>query len=170
VYVNIGDVNISVCLTNSISNASRTSVFCLLQLSAPKVDMSDAIKTVAAKLEDLASSTHEANAGEALSFFENLERRTLRIHTVDNRIFVGEFKCTDNVSFPFFTIIDLSNLKKQECNIILAYAYEYRKATPEGADTGPVGTAGLENRYVGMVVLPGHFIVKIEKEAPYGIF
>jgi len=48
----------------------------------------------------------------------------------------------------------------------LAHAQEYRKDSSEQPDGQPLNIAALQNRYVGMVVLPGHFITKIEKEMP----
>ena len=33
----------------------------------------------------------------AISYLESLLNRTLRAHISDGRIFLGEFKCTDNV-------------------------------------------------------------------------
>lgn len=35
----------------------------------------------------------------AVTYLDSLLGRTLRVHTSDTRIFVGEFKCTDRVSY-----------------------------------------------------------------------
>jgi hypothetical protein len=34
---------------------------------------------------------------QAVNYLESLLGRTLRIHTTDTRLFVGLFRCTDNV-------------------------------------------------------------------------
>jgi small nuclear ribonucleoprotein (snRNP)-like protein len=36
----------------------------------------------------------------AVEFLETLLNRTFRAHTADGRMFLGEFKCTDNVLSP----------------------------------------------------------------------
>jgi small nuclear ribonucleoprotein (snRNP)-like protein len=38
---------------------------------------------------------------ESISFLKSLLNKHLRITTSDNRIFYGEFKCTDPVCFTF---------------------------------------------------------------------
>lgn len=38
---------------------------------------------------------------ESAKYLQSLIGRTLRIHISDTRIFVGEFKCTDNVRAVF---------------------------------------------------------------------
>jgi N-alpha-acetyltransferase 38, NatC auxiliary subunit len=38
----------------------------------------------------------EANA-DAVTYLESLLNKQLRVHTTDSRMFVGEFRCTDNV-------------------------------------------------------------------------
>jgi hypothetical protein len=35
---------------------------------------------------------------ENVAFLESILGKTLRLHTSDTRMFVGRFKCTDNVS------------------------------------------------------------------------
>ena len=40
---------------------------------------------------------------QAVNYLESLLDRTLRIHTTDTRLFVGLFKCTDNVRAHFFS-------------------------------------------------------------------
>lgn len=88
------------------------------------------------------------------AYLAALLNRTLRLHTSDSRIFVGQMKCTDN-----------------ERNIILAMTHEYRhpsRAAIEdaAADGGEGGKVKLDmlRRFVGLVVVPGRYIEKIEVE------
>ncbi|CAN8101103.1 unnamed protein product [Discula destructiva] len=99
----------------------------------------------------------------AQTFLESLLNRQLRVHTTDERMFWGEFKCTD-----------------PDRNIVLQNTYEYRmpsaaqraKAAAEaaaeaGAEAGadaPSVKLDMLHRYLGLVVVPGEHIVKIEKE------
>ncbi|GAB7338367.1 hypothetical protein MBLNU457_4667t1 [Dothideomycetes sp. NU457] len=102
--------------------------------------------------------THEV----ATQYLTSLLNRTLRIHTSDSRIFVGQMKCTD-----------------RERNVILGMTHELRwpgggppqleeEAEREVGDE--VGKEGGRNkqemlrRFVGLVVVPGEFITKIEVE------
>ncbi|KAH9882407.1 hypothetical protein J1614_000643 [Plenodomus biglobosus] len=79
--------------------------------------------------------------------------KNLRIHASDGRVFAGQMKCTD-----------------KDRNIILALAHEYRAPS---ADTirktveksgGPAAQVTWNSRYVGLVVVPGHHITRIEFE------
>ncbi|KAL1848614.1 hypothetical protein Plec18167_002239 [Paecilomyces lecythidis] len=98
---------------------------------------------------------------EAVQFLESLLGRTLRIHTTDTRMFVGTFKCTDT-----------------DRNIILAGTCEYRFPSPSAikaaadasskdktqvtkADTVKVD---MTSRLIGLVVVPGRYITRIEVE------
>jgi len=92
----------------------------------------------------------------AVKYLESLLGRNLRAHTTDGRMFLGEFKCTDN-----------------ESNIILAKTYEYRlpseKAKREALERAAAGDktsgkADMTSRFVGLVVVPGKHIVKLEVE------
>ncbi|KAJ4397266.1 hypothetical protein N0V93_001490 [Gnomoniopsis smithogilvyi] len=93
---------------------------------------------------------------QAQSFLESLLNKKLRIHTTDERMFWGDFKCTD-----------------PDRNIVLQYTYEYRqpsaaqraKAAAESEAAGETSVKmDLIHRYLGLVVVPGEHIVKIEKE------
>ena len=92
---------------------------------------------------------------EALSFLESLLGKTLHITVLDGRLFTGIFKCTDN-----------------ECNIILGNSFEYRmpsksaeeKAMAEALATGRPAKADMTSRFVGLIVVPGLQIVKLELE------
>jgi small nuclear ribonucleoprotein (snRNP)-like protein len=79
--------------------------------------------------------------------------RNLRIHTSDNRVFGGQMKCTD-----------------KDRNIILSLAYEYREPPKEAiqqavqASGNPSAAVSWSSRYVGLVVVPGAHVKKIELE------
>ncbi|RYP56145.1 hypothetical protein DL771_012090 [Monosporascus sp. 5C6A] len=90
---------------------------------------------------------------EAEAFLHSLINKTLRVHTTDSRIFVGTFKCTDPKS-----------------NVILAVTHEYRPpsidkvgeaAAHSGDDTVKMN---MTSRYLGLIVIPGRYIVKMEVE------
>ncbi|KAF1997019.1 hypothetical protein P154DRAFT_442086 [Amniculicola lignicola CBS 123094] len=79
--------------------------------------------------------------------------KNLRIHASDGRVFGGQLKCTD-----------------KDCNIILALTYEYR-APPAAvieeavkATGNPTAPVSWNSRYVGLVVIPGSDVTKIEFE------
>ncbi|PUU77846.1 hypothetical protein B9Z19DRAFT_1085394 [Tuber borchii] len=87
--------------------------------------------------------------------------KTMRITTTDTRVFVGELKCTD-----------------KDKNLILAQTHEYRYPTRNGlraevesgegvVEEGKVKLT-LKSRYIGLIVVPGEFIVKIEVEEGQG--
>lgn len=90
----------------------------------------------------------------ATAYLTTLLNRTLHIHTTDGRMFVGQMKCTD-----------------PQRNVILSMTQEYRQ--PSEADVrlaakraGGNGTVkvDLKKRFVGLVVVPGRFIERIEVE------
>ncbi|MCJ1245220.1 hypothetical protein MMC30_002422 [Trapelia coarctata] len=99
----------------------------------------------------------------AKSYLGALLNRPLHIYTTDNRMFVGEFKCTDN-----------------DLNIILASTHEYRIPPPPsasgflspGISSAPSSSSPsaskiikpMTPRYVGLIVVPGAHVVKIEVE------
>ncbi|KAI4864975.1 Sm-like ribonucleoprotein [Hypoxylon rubiginosum] len=100
-----------------------------------------------------------AAKAEAEGFLKSLLNRNLRVYTTDGRLFVGTFKCTDTHS-----------------NIVLSLTYEYRQpsqqklaelaeAVAASAESGK-GTvaADMPSRYLGLVVIPGPHIVKMEVE------
>lgn len=120
-----------------------------------------------------------------INYLQSLLGRNLRIHTTDTRMFVGIFKCTDMVRlssspFPtlnqFLTSFDL----KQDQNIILANTFEYRlpsqsavqaaaaETTSTSADGAGKFKMDMTSRFIGLVVVPGQYITKIElEENPY---
>ncbi|KAI4721500.1 hypothetical protein E4T48_02239 [Aureobasidium sp. EXF-10727] len=94
---------------------------------------------------------------QATEYLISLLNKTLRIHTTDSRIFVGTMKCTD-----------------QERNIILSLTHEYRQP-PACVVEDAAHQMHLQNvlgnlkvdmvkRFVGLVVVPGRYITKIEVE------
>jgi len=97
----------------------------------------------------------EMEQAEAISFLESLLGKTLHITIHDGRLFTGVFKCTDN-----------------ESNIILANSFEYRMpseaaeetAKREAKLTGKPTRADMTSRFVGLIVVPGKQIVKMELE------
>ncbi|KAI1399193.1 Sm-like ribonucleoprotein [Hypoxylon fuscum] len=93
---------------------------------------------------------------EAEAFLTSLLNKNLRVYTTDGRLFHGTFKCTDT-----------------DRNVVLSLTYEYRRpsklqlaeaaAEIEDSRLGTV-TAEMPSRYLGLVVVPGAHIVKIEVE------
>ncbi|KAL0935365.1 N-alpha-acetyltransferase 38-B, NatC auxiliary subunit [Colletotrichum truncatum] len=92
---------------------------------------------------------------EARDFLTSLLNKNLRIVATDGRMFLGLFKCTD-----------------PDRNVVLAHTYEYRQPSTQqrveaaqnaSAGTGSV-TMDMTSRYLGLVVVPGQYITKIEVE------
>ena len=100
-------------------------------------------------------SNEEMKKAESFAFLDSLLGKTLHITILDGRLFTGVFKCTDN-----------------ESNVILSNSFEYRmpsraaeqKAVAEAAATGKTAKADMTSRFVGLIVVPGHQIVKMELE------
>jgi N-alpha-acetyltransferase 38, NatC auxiliary subunit len=107
------------------------------------------------------ASTSIANpngtSAQASAYLASLLNKTLHIHISDGRMFVGQMKCTDN-----------------ERNIILAMTHEYRQPSQKDAalaakkheKDGQSGNVKVDmrKRFVGLVVVPGRYIEKIELE------
>ncbi|ATY58707.1 LSM domain protein [Cordyceps militaris CM01] len=90
----------------------------------------------------------------ANEFLSSLLNQNLAVTATDGRLFWGQFKCTD-----------------AESNIVLAQTYEYRPPSEEmraQAATQAMGAASvtldMTSRYLGLVVVPGHRITKVEVE------
>ncbi|KND91387.1 N-alpha-acetyltransferase 38-A, NatC auxiliary subunit [Tolypocladium ophioglossoides CBS 100239] len=88
---------------------------------------------------------------EAQKYLQSLLNKNLRVVTTDGRLFWGSFKCTD-----------------PDKNVVLAHTYEYRHPSADTVhrqlvETGE-GTVDMTSRYLGLVVVPGHHIVKMELE------
>lgn len=111
---------------------------------------------------------------EARQFLSSILNRNLRVITTDGRMFWGSFKCTDAVCHPPtpYTNAGLSAdcFLIQDKNIVLANTYEYRQPSMrqqnEAAEDASIGTVSLDmrSRYLGLVVVPGPHIVKMEVE------
>ncbi|KAI0160634.1 hypothetical protein GGR57DRAFT_388956 [Xylariaceae sp. FL1272] len=103
-----------------------------------------------------ASMSESQEKAEAEAYLKSLLNKNLRVHTTDGRMFLGAFKCTD-----------------PDRNVILSFTYEYRQpsqqklaeaaasAQGEGSETV---LADMTSRYLGLVVIPGDHIVKMEVE------
>ncbi|KAI0126542.1 hypothetical protein BJ170DRAFT_684130 [Xylariales sp. AK1849] len=109
---------------------------------------------LASEVPDASSLTNASDAkSEAETYLQSLINKTLRIYTTDSRLFIGTFKCTDPNS-----------------NIVLSLTHEYRQPSQQklaeaaaNMDSETV-RAEMTSRYLGLVVVPGEFIVKIELE------
>ncbi|KAK4105413.1 hypothetical protein N658DRAFT_462648 [Parathielavia hyrcaniae] len=90
---------------------------------------------------------------EALTFLRSLINKNLRVTTTDGRLFWGTFKCTDAQS-----------------NIILQHTYEYRQPSAQQLSEAVAAAAkrrvrlDMTSRYLGLVVVPGHVMTRIEVE------
>ncbi|KAL2864171.1 LSM domain-containing protein [Aspergillus lucknowensis] len=95
----------------------------------------------------------------AVQYLGSLIDQTLRVHASDTRIFVGVFKCTDAAR-----------------NIILANTFEYRYPTAAAVRDATLTSAtenleemhnlklNMTSRFIGLVVVPGQHITRIELE------
>ncbi|KAI1187630.1 hypothetical protein F5B17DRAFT_398671 [Nemania serpens] len=93
---------------------------------------------------------------KAEAYLKSLLNKTLRIHVTDGRMFVGTFKCTDT-----------------DRNVVLSLTYEYRQpsqqtlaeaAAAAAMTNSKTVKADMTSRYLGLVVIPGQHIVKMEVE------
>ncbi|EXJ95934.1 hypothetical protein A1O1_01059 [Capronia coronata CBS 617.96] len=92
---------------------------------------------------------------EATQFLESLLGKTLHVTIPDGRLFTGTFQCTDCDS-----------------NVILSNSFEYRMpskavekaAIDEVTSTGQPRKADMTSRFVGLIVIPGKQITKMEVE------
>lgn len=97
------------------------------------------------------------DAVEAVLYLDGMLNKTLHIHITDGRMFVGQMKCTDN-----------------ERNIILAMTHEYRQPSPTDVKLAAerherAGRSGnvrvdMKKRFVGLIVIPGQWITRMEVE------
>ena len=93
----------------------------------------------------------------ASTYLSTLLNRTLHLHTTDGRMFAGQMKCTD-----------------PERNIILSMTHEYRRPSTQDIQLAAqrhekAGKSGnvkvdMKKRFVGLVVVPGRYITRIEVE------
>ncbi|KAI9899113.1 hypothetical protein N3K66_005574 [Trichothecium roseum] len=85
---------------------------------------------------------------EAQSYLFALINKNLRILSTDGRTFRGQFKCVD-----------------PDANVVIAQTYEYRHlptAQIEGSDLLDRSNSDVMSRYLGLVVIPGEHIIKLE--------
>ena len=118
------------------------------------------------------SDSPETPSIKAQSFLSSLLGRQMRLSVSDERIFAGEFKCTDNVGTATRNIscVDIRLIIVfQECNIILASAYEYRPPTPSAVAATVAAAAepdkvkvDMTSRFMGLVVVPGKHVTRVE--------
>lgn len=93
----------------------------------------------------------------AVQYLAELLNKTLHVYATDGRKFVGQLKCTD-----------------RERNVILTMTQEYRQPSAREAEVSAAAhelsgkttpfKVGLKRRFVGLVVIPGQYITKIEIE------
>ncbi|KAJ5954552.1 Ribonucleoprotein LSM domain eukaryotic/archaea-type [Penicillium viridicatum] len=130
------------------------------QLSYPQTSTPPHIGCLLAADTNNAPTTMDHD--QSVQYLEGLLGRTLRIHTTDTRMFVGLFKCTD-----------------ADRNIILANSFEYRMPTTsavqaaaeekqswgEGSEAKSTTVkVNMTHRLIGLIVIPGRHITKIELE------
>lgn len=115
---------------------------------------------------------------EAAVFLRSLLSKNLVVRTTDGRMFRGQFMCTDPVGFPILATGALpsraASNKLQDYNIVLSHTDEYRQPTArqvveqareaELASNTDKVVMNMVSRYLGLVVVPGNHIVKVEVE------
>ncbi|POR32760.1 N-alpha-acetyltransferase 38-A, NatC auxiliary subunit [Tolypocladium paradoxum] len=104
---------------------------------------------------------------EAQEYLQSLLNKNLRVVTTDGRLFWGSLKCTDPVRRAAHDAIP-ARPTLLDRNVVLAHTYEYRHPSADTVhrqlvETGE-GTVDMTSRYLGLVVVPGHHIVKMELE------
>ncbi|KAF4625293.1 hypothetical protein G7Y89_g12875 [Cudoniella acicularis] len=114
--------------------------------SNPSTAASSSSTAILANSSDSPKSMEKAQAEDYLA---SLLNKNLRVTTSDSRMFLGLFKCTDS-----------------DRNVVLSQTFEYRIPPPpkeleEGKDRV---TMDMMSRYLGLVVVPGEYITKIEVE------
>ncbi|KAG9256034.1 uncharacterized protein F5Z01DRAFT_650871 [Emericellopsis atlantica] len=93
------------------------------------------------------------DSSEARHYLQGLLNKDLRIHTTDGRMFRGTFMCTD-----------------PDTNVVISRTHEYRqpsasqRAAAAQNSTGTSVTLDMTSRFLGLVVVPGEHIVKMEVE------
>ncbi|KAI0855871.1 hypothetical protein F4860DRAFT_443137 [Xylaria cubensis] len=102
------------------------------------------------------NETETPTRAEAETYIKSLINKTLRVYATDGRMFIGTFKCTDT-----------------DRNVVLSLTYEYRQpsqqklaeaAAAAASSSSETVKADMTSRYLGLVVIPGEHIVKMEVE------
>ncbi|KAF5662310.1 LSM domain-containing protein [Fusarium heterosporum] len=90
---------------------------------------------------------------KAQEYLASILNKNLRVYTSDGRLFWGALKCTD-----------------PDKNIVLAHSYEYRQPSSKERAKAAEDSHGesvkvdMSSRYLGLIVIPGHHITKLEVE------
>lgn len=89
---------------------------------------------------------------QAIQYLTEMLGKSLRITTTDTRMFLGQLKCLD-----------------ADCNLILDKTHEYRLSSTQATISDEIEqesnhSPNLSSRYVGLVVIPGRYITRIELE------
>ncbi|TQS34899.1 hypothetical protein Golomagni_04698 [Golovinomyces magnicellulatus] len=89
---------------------------------------------------------------KAIQYLTELLGKSLRITTTDTRMFLGQLRCLD-----------------ADCNLILDKTHEYRLPSTLATISNEIEqesnhTLNLSSRYVGLVVIPGRYITRVELE------
>ncbi|KAJ2900407.1 lsm domain-containing protein [Zalerion maritima] len=126
------------------------------------------------------------------NFLSSLLNKNIRVNTSDGRLFWGQFKCTDPAS-PTFSILTISPadvippfppfppMRQPKSNLLnflqsghtnspagckhssISAAAAASSPDPTAAATGRI-LLDMQSRYLGLVVLPGQHITKIQEE------
>ncbi|CAI6305160.1 unnamed protein product [Periconia digitata] len=104
-------------------------------------------------MAEVAANPKAMDNEQATSYLNQFIGRNLRIHASDGRVFGGQLKCTD-----------------KDRNVILALTHEYRAPSAEmikktiEESGNPKAVVTWNSRFVGLVVIPGAHVRKIEFE------
>ena len=85
---------------DDVSDAARLPLGCLSAetLHSSRCSLDHDINLLSLILNESILRKRTMSNDEAASFLGSLLNKTLRIHTTDTRIFVGQMKCTDKVT------------------------------------------------------------------------
>ncbi|CAI4218587.1 unnamed protein product [Parascedosporium putredinis] len=108
-------------------------------------------------MENSMSEARQNEIQEARDYLSSLINKYLRVTSTDGRIFWGQFRCID-----------------PDRNIILSQTFEYRQPSVQkridAVDAQTSGEASgkvklpMTSRFMGLVVVPGRHIAKVELE------
>lgn len=102
----------------------------------------------------MAAMNPQGTPAQATAYLTSLLNKFLHVYISDGRMFVGQLKCTD-----------------RDRNIILALTHEYRQPSQKAIERAANESVGkgkvkvdMQKRFVGLIVVPGQYIEKIEIE------
>ncbi|PKS05712.1 hypothetical protein jhhlp_007541 [Lomentospora prolificans] len=105
-------------------------------------------------MEAIKSDVNESEIQEARDYLSSLINKYLRVTSTDGRIFWGQFRCID-----------------PDHNIVLSQTFEYRQPSAQKRlEAAQVSGASektnlqMTSRFLGLVVIPGQHIAKVELE------